>query len=134
MWLIGLSGGAQTNNMEKPNWKKLQDFTDENKDLLMMIASPKEDSILITFGGLRAFVRFPGKDMSSGVVFNALRQSKFEKAIIPFTTGVANATGFDGSIEGSNIVQSFNGGIKAIGEQRELSKGKVTKKNVKNKS
>lgn len=108
-------------------WKTIQDFADKHKDMFFMVCSPKEDSILMTFWGLRGFVKFPGKDMSEGIIFNALRKSSFEDAIIPFTEGVASATRFNESIEGSNVIKVLNGGIRSIGEQKEIIKNKLIK-------
>lgn len=118
--------------MDKELWQKIQDFQNENKNFLIMVASPKEDAISISFGGLNAFVRFPGKDMESGVVFNALRSSKFSEAIDPFMAGVIEATGISDKGDGGEVLKVLGGAIKNIGEQREVLKTKITKKNVKN--
>ncbi len=56
--------------MSKINWQKIQDFQNDNQEQLIMVADPREDSISISFGGLNTFIKFPGKDMSSGEVFN----------------------------------------------------------------
>lgn len=120
--------------MDKKRWQKLQDFTDENKDLLILFASPKEDSILVTYGGLRGFVKFPGKDMADGVVFNALRKSKFGDAIDPLMTGIIEATGISDKEEGGEVLKVLGGVVKNIGEHRETLKGKLNKKNAKTKN
>lgn len=121
--------------MNKEHWKKLQDFTDENKDMFIVMASPKEDAILITFGGLRAFVKFPGKDMSEGVVFNMLRKSKFGSTVDAFMTGVIDAIGISEKDKHSGeVLKVIGGAAKNIGEQRELLKDKINKKNVKTKN
>lgn len=117
--------------MDKIQWQKLQDFQNDHKDLLIMIASPKDDAISVSFGGLNTFVKFPGKDMSDGVVFNALRKSKFETAIDPFMSGIITSSGISEKEQGGEILKVLGGSMKAIGEQRELSKTKLTKKNVK---
>lgn len=105
--------------MSKPiDWAKIQEFQNENKDLLIMSASPKEDSILISFGGLNTFVKFPGKDMEKGVVFNALRKSKFKTAIEPFMEGIVAATQISDKEEGGEVLKVLGGAIKSIGESR----------------
>lgn len=96
-----------------------------------MVASPKDDSISISFGGLNAFVRFPGKDMADSVVFNALRKSKFKEAIDPLMSGIIEATGISDTEEGGEVLKVLGGAIKNIGEQKELQKPKLTKQNVK---
>lgn len=108
--------------MSKVNWKKVQEWQDENKDLLVMVASPREDGISISFGGLNTFVKFPGKDMEKGVVFNALRKSKFNESIDAFMTGIISATGISERDEGGEVLKVLGGAVKAIGETREKSK------------
>lgn len=120
--------------MNKEQWQKIQDFQNEHKDVLIMVASPKDDSISVSFGGLNGFVRFPGKDMSQGVVFNALRKSKFDVAIDPFMSGFIEATGISEKDEGGEVLKVLGGAMRGIGEQRELSKTKLNKKNVKSKN
>lgn len=120
--------------MDKTQWQKIQEFQNEHKDLLIMVASPKDDAISVSFGGLNGFVRFPGKDMSQGVVFNALRKSKFDVSIDPFMSGVIEASGISEKGDGGEVLKVLGGVMKGIGEQRELAKTKLTKKNVKSKN
>lgn len=124
----------------KLNWQKIQDWQNENREQLIMVADPREDSISISFGGLNTFVRFPpSKDMKDGVVFNALRKSKFEQSIDAFMSGLMSATGISDKTEGGEILKVLGGSMKKIGEQREeeyrskLSK-QFSKENVKNKN
>lgn len=114
--------------MSKVDWSKLAEFQDANKDLLIMIASPREDSISISFGGLNGFVRFPPGEMDKGIVFNALRESKFNDAIDPFINGVMEATGIKETGPGGELLKVLGGGIRSIGKGRELQKNKITKK------
>jgi len=119
--------------MKKPQWEKLQEFQNDNKDMLIMFASPVDDSISISFGGLNTFVRFPGKDMEKGVVFNALRKSKFLDSIDAFMCGIIESSGISEKEEGGEVLKVLGGAMKAIGEQRGVLKDNV-KKDAKNKS
>lgn len=109
-----------TNMSKKIDWQKFQDFQNENKDLLIMIASPKEDGISVSFGGLNTFVKFPGVDMEKGVVFNALRASKFNEAIDAFMTGFIESTGISEKDDGGEVLKVLGGSMKVIGEKRVL--------------
>jgi hypothetical protein len=122
--------------MLKPNWEKLQEFQNEHKDLLIMVASPADDSISISFGGLNTFVRFPGKDMEKGIVFNALRKSKFADSIDPLMCGIIESSGISDKEEGGEVLKVLGGSVKAIGEQRETLKANIKKdaKSTKNKN
>lgn len=111
--------------MSKVNWKKVQEWQDENKDLLVIVASPREDSISVSFGGINGFVKFPGDDMEKGVVFNALRKSKFEESIDAFMTGIIESTGISDKEEGGEVLKVIGGGMMNIGiERAKLSKSK----------
>lgn len=103
---------------KKIDWQKLQDFQNENKNLLIMIASPEEDSIAVSFGGLNTFVKFPGKDMEKGVVFNALRESKFDEAIDPFMTGLIESTGIKEKESGGEVLKALGGSMLSIGKAK----------------
>lgn len=113
--------------MNKELWTKIQDWQNEHKDLLIMVASPREDAISISFGGLGAFVKFPGKDMEKGVVFNALRDSKFKDAIDPFMAGLIEGTGIKETGDGGEVLKVLGGAMKSIGEARGKLKAKITK-------
>jgi hypothetical protein len=117
--------------MNKEQWQKFQEFAHDHKDYLIMVASPREDAILVAFQDLQAFVKFPGKDMADGVVFNALRKSKFKEAIDPFMAGVIESTGITEKEEGGEVLKVLGGAMKNFGEARETLKTKV-KKNAKN--
>lgn len=108
------------NLKEKVNWQKFQDFQNENKDMLIMCASPKDDGISISFGGLNTFVKFPFESLDKGVVFNALRKSKFTTAIDTFIGGVVQSSGIDSKDKESNeLLKVVGGAIKSIGEARD---------------
>lgn len=117
----------------KTNWEKIQEQSNtENKDLLSIVADPRSDEILISFNGHNCFVKFPFKDMATGVVFNALRQSKFKEAIDAFMTGIIDSTGIDvTNKEGNELLKTVGGGIKAIGEAQTKLKIKKQKANAK---
>lgn len=102
--------------MKKRDWVKLHEFSQDNKDLLIMFACPKEDAILITYGGYNTFVKFPQPEsLDKGIVFNALRSSKFDDAIEPLMEGLVKA-GFDLANKGGNeLLKTLGGGIKSIG-------------------
>ena len=106
--------------MSKINWQKFQEFQNDNKDFLILIASPKDDAISISFGGLNGFVKFPpSESMDKGVVFNALRESKFNEAIGAFMAGFADGTGITPEKEsGLQIHHALGGTIKSIGIER----------------
>ena len=103
--------------MTKRNWEKLQEFQNENKDLLVMFACPKEDAISISYGGYNTFVQFPKGSVDKGIVFNALRESKFIEAIEPFMEGLVKATGFnpEKSSGANELLKTLGGGMKSIG-------------------
>ena len=106
----------------KIDWQKIQDWQNENKEQLIMVASPQEDSISISFGGLNTFVKFPSRDMKDGIVFNALRKSKFNEIIDGFMSGLMSATGISDKGEGGEILKVLGGSMKKIGEIREEEK------------
>lgn len=120
--------------MSKTNWVKIQEFQDENKDLFIVVASPQDDGMSISFGGLNSFVKFPGKDMTEGVVFNMLRKSKFKDAVHPFMAGLVSGSGIITGMEpgekvdpGSTVLDVVGGSIQAIAETREITKTNITK-------
>lgn len=114
--------------MTKERWVEVQEFQDKNKDLLFIVASPKTDEITIGFNGLYGFVKFPTTTMDKGVVFNALRKSKFNQAIDAFMTGLINATGIEEKDEGAELLNVVGGGIKSVGIDSKRSKLEVINK------
>lgn len=118
--------------MVKVDFAKIQEFQNENKHLLIMVADPQSDSVSISFGGFNAFVRFPMESMDKGVIFNALRESKFEEAIGPFITGISEGSGISGSsVEGANVLRTFGGAVKNIGSAKEKVKREIISKKLK---
>ena len=114
-------------------WAKLQEFQNDHKELLILIADPKTDEISISFNKQFAFVKFPAGDMSKGVVFNALRQSKFAQAIDAFIRGVIESTGIDVTNKSGNELLSLLGGsIKKLGVGEKVGKLEVINKSNKN--
>lgn len=125
-------GNLTKKDMAKVDFAKIQEYQNENKHLLIMVADPQSDSISISFGGFNAFVRFPMESMDKGVVFNALRESKFEEAIGPLITGISEASGIKGtSVEGANILKTIGGAVKNIGSAKEIQKRKFISKKLK---
>lgn len=110
-------------NMPKEQWSKIQEWQNENKHVLVIIADPKSDSISVSYGGLNAFMKFPMESMEKGVIFNALRKSKFLEAIKPLIAGISEVTGMKGDdISSANFLRSIGGAVKSIGEVREITK------------
>ena len=98
-------------------WEQIQAWMNENKDLLIMVASPQEDAIAISFNKRNTFVKFPPAEKDKGVIFNALRQSKFTSAIDPLMCGIIKATGLDSKEENAQqVLQVIGGSVKAMGE------------------
>ena len=126
-----VSATNQDIKMKKPDWSKIQEYQNEHKDLLVLVASPADDSISISFGGLNTFVRFPGTDVEKGVVFNALRQSKFKESIDAFMCGIIESSGISDKDQGGEVLKVLGGSMKAIGEQRETLKANIIKKDAK---
>lgn len=122
--------------MTKTNWIKIQEYANtESKGLLTLFADPKSDEIFISFNGQNAFVKFPFKDMSTGVVFNALRESKFKEAIDAFMTGVIEATGINtANADGNELLKTLGGGIKALGVEKDKIINDNKKSNAKSKN
>ena len=106
--------------MKTNKWEKLQEFQNEHKDLLIMFADPKDDAVSVSFGGLNGFVRFPKPEsMDKGVVYNALRESKFNEAIDAFMAGFAEGTGIKpDTADGLQIHHILGGTMKSIGKSR----------------
>lgn len=130
--LLNTVGNLIKKDMVKADFLKIQEYQNENKHLLIMVADPQTDSISISYGGYNAFVRFPMESMDKGVIFNALRESKFEEAIGPFITGLSEASGISGSsIEGANVLKTIGGAIKNIGSAKEIEKRKFISKKLK---
>lgn len=108
--------------MKKTDWKKLQDFQNENKDLLIMVASPADDAIAVSFGGLNGFVKFPKPEsIDQGVVFNALRESKFKEAIDPFMAGFLKGSGMKMKGSAMQVAHVLGGSMKSIGITKKAS-------------
>ena len=116
----------------KSDFQTFSDFAIDNKDMLMLFADPRTDEIMVCFGGLNTFGRFPTRDMSEGVVFNALRQSQFASAMPYLTDLFAEITGITTDNNGGNEIHQFLGGsIRAIGEKRKVGKSKLETKDAK---
>lgn len=116
----------------KTDWEKIQDYQNEHKGLLIVVADPVSDSISVSFGGYNAFVRFPMETMDKGVIFNALVESKFEQAIHPFLTGLVEATGMNGKNKASaNLLKVIGGAIRSFGIERGKEKRKLLAKKLK---
>lgn len=113
--------------MAKLTWQQIQDWMNENKHLLILVADPETDEINVSFNELNAFVRFPMEDKTKGVVFNALRKSKFKEAIDPLMTGIIEATGIDEKDEahGMQVLHVLGGSIKSFGEAAPVKRSKV---------
>lgn len=127
-----MAGNLTKKDMVKVDFAKIQEYQNENKHLLIMVADPQSDSISISYGGYNAFVKFPMESMDKGVVFNALRESKFEEAISPLITGISEGTGIKGSsLAGANLLKTIGGAVKNIGSAKENEKRKFISKNLK---
>lgn len=101
---------------KKIDWAKIQEYQNDNKELMIMVADPQSDSISISFGGFNTFVRFPMKDLADGVVFNALRESSFKGAIEPFMEGVVKSTGITPKNKGGNeLLKVLGGAMQGLG-------------------
>lgn len=104
----------------KEDWVKIQDWQNDNKKLLIIVASVVDDAISISYGGLNGFVRFPPGKPEERVVFSALRASKFEDAIDALAVGVVESGGFDIKDKGANeLLKTIGGGVMSIGKLRE---------------
>ena len=102
--------------MAKIDWQKFQDFSLEHKGMLCVFASPETDEIFISFNKRNAFVRFPFESKEKGVVFNALRQSKFKETIDPLMNGIIEATGItETNKDGNELLKVIGGGVKSLG-------------------
>lgn len=95
------------------------------------MADPRTDEMVTSFGDNFAVVQFPFVAMDKGIVFNALRQSRFNDAIDAFMSGFEKSTGI--TIEDNQqLAHVIGGSIKSIGIKRsELSTNK--NKNAKTK-
>lgn len=114
---------ARTNK----KWPELQEFMNKNKHLLIVIADPMTDEMCISFQERNGFVRFPSKDMLDGVIFNALRESKWAEAIDPFIAGVVKCTGMDVSTSkaANEVMSALGGGMKTIGTPKSSERSRV---------
>ncbi len=113
--------------LKTKNWQEIQDFQNENSGLLIMVADPRTDEVSISFAGQNTFTRFPMEDMSKGVVFNALRKSKFEQAIDAFMSAIIASTGIDvTNKDGNELLVLLGGAMKALGIG-EKTKAKIKK-------
>lgn len=106
--------------MKTRNWQKLQEFQNENKDLLIMFACPQEDAISVSFGGMNGFVKFPKPEsFDKGVIINALRESKFSEAIDAFMLGLTEGTGISvDDPNGLQIAHVVGGAMRSIGIEK----------------
>lgn len=119
--------------MAKTDWQKITDFQQENKHLFFIVAS-LNDEISLSFNGKSGFVRFPMESQEKGVVFNALRKSKFNEAIDPFMAGVIEGSGIDiKQPEGNELLKTIGGAVKSLGVgEVKLEEPKKTKNGKKN--
>jgi hypothetical protein len=114
--------------MAKIDWKKIQEYQNENKGFLIMVADPETDAVSVSYGGLNAFFKFPMESLDKGVVFNALRESGFNDAIEPFMEGVVKSTGITPKSAGGNeLLKALGGSMKSIG----ISKANEIRSNLK---
>lgn len=111
---------------------KIKEFLHENKDLLIFVADPKTDWMVTAFGDDFATIQFPFETMDKGLVFNALRKSKFQESIDAFMTGIEQATGITVE-DNQQLAHIIGGSIKAIGENRSKLSDDKKKKNGKTK-
>lgn len=126
-----MAGDLIKKDMTKVDFSKIQEYQNENKNLLIMVADPQSDSISISYGGFNTFVRFPMESMDKGVIFNALRESKFEEAIMPLIVGISEASGIKGTkVAGANLLKVIGGAVKNIGIAKEKEKRKIISKNL----
>lgn len=113
--------------MAKLTWQQIQDWSNENKHLLIMVADPTTDEINISFNEMNAFVRFPMDKKEHGVIFNSLKKSKFKEAIDPFMTGIIDATGIDEKDEahGMQVLHVLGGAMRSFGEATPVKRSKL---------
>ncbi len=116
---------------QKEHWEKIQEFQNANKGFLIIVASPEDDSISVSYGGLFGFTRYPPGKKEDGVIFSALRASKFKAAIDPLIAGVVESMGMNPHDLGANeLLKNVGGSIKSIGETRQrLSREKLAEVN-----
>ena len=107
--------------------EEIKEFLHKHKDLLIFVADPKTDWMVTAFGDNFATVQFPFESMDKGIVFNALRKSKFNEAIDPFMVGLEEATGIKVE-DNQQLAHIVGGSIRAIGEARLKSKKKTNGK------
>lgn len=114
--------------------EEIKEFLHKNKDLLIFVADPNSDWMVTAYNDRFAPVQFPFESMDKGIVFNALRKSKFDEAVDPLMTGFEKATGI--AIEDNQqLAHIIGGSIRSIGENKQESKLSVKqKKNGKKKS
>lgn len=107
------------------SWPEIQEWMNANKKLLVMVADPASDSISISFNGLNAFVKFPDGPAQNGIIFNALRASKFKDAIDPMIHGIIKSTGIkDSDKNGAEVLKVIGGAVKGIGEAQKANRDK----------
>jgi len=110
--------------------KEIREFIENNNDLLIMIADPKTDEFVISFGGQFAVVQFPFERMEDGIVFNALSKSKFQDAIDPLMSGIESiGIKVEDNQQFSHII---GGSIKSIGEKIEEQRSLLPTKKKRN--
>jgi hypothetical protein len=106
--------------------KEIKDFLHSQKDLLVFVADPRTDEMIMAFADNFAVVQFPFERIDKGIVFNALRQSKFQEAIDPFMAGIEKATGITVE-DNQQLAHIIGGSIKSIGDAIEANKDKYIK-------
>lgn len=110
--------------------QEIKDFLHSHKDLLIMVADPKTDEIVIAYNDQFAVTQYPFESMDKGIVFNALRESKFDETIDPLMVGIEKATGI--TVENNQQLSHIIGGsIMNIGKKSKLPVNK--QKNAKTK-
>jgi len=98
--------------------KEIKDFLEKNADLLIFVADPRTDEMITAFGKNFAVIQFPFEAMDKGIVFNALRKSKFNDVIDPFMTGIEEATGITVK-DNQQLAHIIGGSIKSLGEVKD---------------
>lgn len=112
---LNMVGNQQEDAM--PKKEQIKEFLHQNKDLLIFVADPKTDWMVVAYDDKFATVQFPFDEMENGIVFNALRRSKFNEAIDPFMSGIEKATGITVE-DNQQLAHIIGGSIRSIGEAR----------------
>ena len=107
--------------------KEIRDILEKQKDLLIFVADPRTDEMVMSFGGFMSVVQFPFETMDKGIIFNALRQSKFKDAIDPFMTGIEEGAGITVK-DNQQLAHIIGGSIMNIGNEIENKKSELSTK------